>query len=189
MERRQKAGDTVILIAEETGVSRKQLYKHFSQGHVKKAELAARTAARAQALAVPEQTPEDDSPVKNAVAGYLGQANSILMNVTTLFDEAIASGQPGLALAAAQKQMNAVARCKELVELAAKVSGELEQKSFNLYVLPQWRDVVVFLVNVLTPYPEARQAVIEGLKAKVRKANAELPELEDARPVEAEIVQ
>ena len=186
MERRIQGGESSKVIGEEVGCSARQLLNHFARGHVtKKAKLTAQ-AARAERVAT--QQVEIAGSVEATVADYVKQANDVLANVTGIYDDAIANDQPGLALAAAQKIMNALARGRELVELAAKMSGELEQKSFNLYTLPEWAGVCDFLVNVLTPYPEARKAVVEGLRARVVRTNVEVTKALEG-PVEPRVVE
>lgn len=196
LEKRIIAGESSIAVAADTGCSRRQLLNHFARGHVAAAaKLAKQNATLARSAEIDARGIESTSALSDSVGDLLKQANEILRNTTGIYDDAIANGQHGLALSAAQKQMNAVARVKELVEVAAKLSGEYDQKSLNLYVLPEWQEIMVFIVNTLTPYPEAKAALMEGLRARVRRSNASFPAIEDMsaepsapRQVEAEIV-
>ena len=183
LEKRVIAGESARAISDETKCSRRQLLNHFARGHVEKAiKLLGKSSATAVRQTECEtRGAESAGEISGAIGGLMSQATQILQNVTQIYDDAISNGHHGMALAAAQKQMNAVARVKELLEMAGKLSGEYDQKTLNLYVLPEWKSVMIFLVDTLAPYPEAREAVIAGLRARVKRMNVDAPELEGPR--------
>ena len=51
-----------------------------------------------------------------------------------------------------------------IVELMAKLRGEIEQKEINIYLNPEWIKLRAVIINVLEPYPDARLKLAEVLE-------------------------
>lgn len=73
-----------------------------------------------------------------------------------ILDAAEAGGQASLAL-------NAVRELRGLVELLAKLTGELDERPtvqvLNVQSSPEWQQIRSAVVTALAPFPEAAQAV------------------------------
>lgn len=180
LEKRYTQGVAADMIGEEFSCSGRQLLNHFKRGHVRKAIQEARIAQNVELGA------RAASSVQEAVAAYLNKVNQLLKDCDTVQTNAIAAGEDGITLAAIQKQFVGLQQASRFLELAAKLTGELDQKSYSLYVLPEWSAVVAFLVNVLDPYPEARAAVIQGLRERVQSIHPGRELLEDGSGEESD---
>lgn len=61
-------------------------------------------------------------------------------------------------------QLKAIDRVQKQIELQAKLLGDLDDRpQLNLTLSPQWVEVRALIVEVLSPYPEAKQAVARAL--------------------------
>lgn len=62
--------------------------------------------------------------------------------------------------------LKAVDRIHRQIELQAKLLGELQEQGpqVNVLIAPEWQEIRVNVLQALTPYPEARQAVAEVLE-------------------------
>lgn len=65
--------------------------------------------------------------------------------------------------------LKALARLEKQLELEAKLLGELnEGVTVNLSVSPEWVQIRALILQAVTPYPEAAQAVVGALSASER---------------------
>ncbi len=63
--------------------------------------------------------------------------------------------------------MAGIRAARGCVELLAKLMGELnESPTVNITINPQWVELRTLIVEVLQPYPDARQAVAKVLCAQ-----------------------
>lgn len=64
--------------------------------------------------------------------------------------------------------VRALKEMREIVELCAKLTGELNQQQTvvhqHLHVTPEWAALRSVMLRALQPYPEARAALIEALE-------------------------
>ncbi len=59
--------------------------------------------------------------------------------------------------------LHAVSRAKDLLELQAKITGELVERKMVLHTSPEWHRVKAAIVEALDRFPEAKAAVLEAL--------------------------
>lgn len=175
IERAYLAGKPRIQVAEEFGLSFSALNHHYERGHasrdVKEARASQNRAAGSQLL--------------ESVEEYRDKAHSLLETAEGIMSKAL-EGDPGLALMAIKQGLSAIRECTRLLELSGKLTGELDQSKFTLYVLPAWMETRDAILGILEEFPEARQALLEGLKARLaEKAKIALPEPD----IEADIVE
>jgi hypothetical protein len=86
--------------------------------------------------------------------------------------------------------MTAIREATRLLELGGKLTGELDQTKYNLYVMPQWTEIRDVILAALEGFPEARQAIMTAVTARLSdRAAKALPvpfrDTDDAIVVEA----
>lgn len=71
--------------------------------------------------------------------------------------------------------IRAIKEMRELVSLAARLNGELNQNVIHqhLHISPEWAVLRAAILQALEPYPEARAALLDALKAKNAVAEVE----------------
>ena len=142
------AGDPYRDIAKRHDVSISALSRH-RRGHLSPA-LAAVQAAKVTAGGM---------TTAERVEGLYGRAEKILESVET-------SGQASLALAS-------IRELRSLVELLARLSGELDERPqvnvINLQSSPDWVELRGLILSALAPYPAAFAAVTRALSPAAPK--------------------
>jgi len=89
-------------------------------------------------------------------------ANNLFSQLKNLHSEALnileeAKGRGNLQIA-----LNAIGRVKELLELQAKLLGELQEGNvINIYTHPDWIELRSVILLTLEDYPEAKNALLE----------------------------
>lgn len=95
-------------------------------------------------------------------ASAMDRLEELRQKTMELLEAAEADGKASLML-------SAVREARSLVELIAKITGELDERPqvgvFNLQTSPDWLRVRSVLVEALSPYPAAAQAVSARLLA------------------------
>jgi hypothetical protein len=87
----------------------------------------------------------------------MGKASALEVDARRLLSKAEAEGELRTSVAAVREVIR-------IVELLAKLSGELkEQATVNVLVLPEWHEIRTRILDALAPYPEARLAVARAL--------------------------
>lgn len=130
------AGESVSRVAERFGVSRHSLYRH-RDNHL--------PIALSSGFDVPMASDPQD------LAGRLGTLASHAESIRARAEKA---GNLRVALQAVRELTN-------LVELAAKLRGELPDGRVSVVMLAEWPAILA----ALTPYPDARLAVNRALRA------------------------
>jgi len=87
----------------------------------------------------------------------LSDVRSLQERVLTILDKAEASGDLRTAL-------SAIREARGNLELLAKLLGELDERSVNVLVSPEWLELRAVIVTALEPHPEARGAVLRALQ-------------------------
>ncbi|MGF6824001.1 hypothetical protein M2317_002926 [Microbacterium sp. ZKA21] len=90
------------------------------------------------------------------------RAELLYEKASAVLDAATEEGKASLSLAALRE-------LRGIVELLAKLSGELDERPqvqvLTLAVSPEWQSTRAVLVQALAPFPEAAVAVSEALRA------------------------
>ena len=127
-------------IARTFALSEDALFRHRSDhlpSHLAKAKEA-------------EETTHADS--------LLGQLLSLNRETFAILKEARDGEDNELAL-------KAIARAEKQIELQAKLLGELQEgTTVNILILPEWARLRSAVIHALTPFPEARMAVLNALQ-------------------------
>lgn len=106
---------------------------------------------------VKAQAQEDVRQALDVVA-QLKAINGVTMQI---LHEARQQRNPDVAL-------RAVDRIQKQIELQAKLLGELDERPVvNILVSDEWLRVRAIILQAISPYPEARQAVVLALSASV----------------------
>ena len=96
----------------------------------------------------------------NRNGDLLEQLRGLIEKVYQVLEQAEATGKPGVMLAA-------VREAKSILELQARMTGELDERPqtlvVNLTSTTEWLDVRTRLLAALRPFPEAHRAVIAAL--------------------------
>ena len=59
--------------------------------------------------------------------------------------------------------IQAVRELRGLIELYAKITGEIQQQTVNIVVMPEWVTLRFAILRALEPYPDALQAVVDAI--------------------------
>lgn len=180
IERAWIEGSARQTIADEFEVSYRQLTHHYERGHTKRDLEAARSEkAREKAAAAGGSILESLDDYRDKLHGMLEKTGQVL-------ESALEAKDPGATLAAVRESTSVIRECTRLLELTGKITGELDQGKFNLYVVPQWFEVRDIIFGVLEQFPDARLALLNRLKSRLgdRSKQALLN-----GPVEAEVVE
>jgi len=60
------------------------------------------------------------------------------------------------------------------LELLARLLGKLQEtKVVNVLISPEWMSLKIEILNALSPYPEAREAIVEALQSRKEEADGE----------------
>ncbi len=98
---------------------------------------------------------EEERDIALDVVEQLKTINSASL---AILEEARNAREPDLAL-------KAVDRIHKQIELQAKLLGELDERPHvNLYLSPEWLELRATIVMALSPYSEARDAVLRALE-------------------------
>lgn len=109
----------------------------------------------------------------------LAQTDALLRKVEAILDKALEDGKSTTALAA-------IREARGILELRGKVTGELREAptvSINLIGSHEWQALAPAVLRALSPFPDARSAVVAALD----EYDA-LPALE-AQVIEAEVIE
>lgn len=88
----------------------------------------------------------------------LGQLSRLQAEAHRIKDKAEAEGDYRAALTGIRELVR-------IVELVAKVSGELQEaQTVNVLIMPEWLTIRALVVETLAPYPQARDALVEALR-------------------------
>jgi len=99
----------------------------------------------------------------------LNRVEHLITRTEAILTAAEESGKVSVALAAVREM-------RELLRLLGNASGELDDKpgvTVNLMAAPEWLSIRGRLIAALTPYPEARNAVIAALSGEIGTRPAE----------------
>lgn len=61
--------------------------------------------------------------------------------------------------------LNTVAELRPMIELLAKLVGELDERPVNLIMMPEWVAVRTAIISALSPYPDAYQAFVDQMRS------------------------
>ncbi|ALD13129.1 hypothetical protein [Clavibacter capsici] len=93
----------------------------------------------------------------------IDRVEDLYTRASGILEAATADGQAGVSLAA-------VRELRGLVELLAKLTGELDERPqvqiLNVSTSPEWGEIRGRLLGALTPYPDAAAAVARALQAE-----------------------
>ncbi|MBS3932994.1 MAG: hypothetical protein KGZ35_01425 [Truepera sp.] len=130
-------------IATHYGVTEAALRRHIAAGHI-----PVRLAKAHEASEV-------------ASAGtLLARLQALNTETRAILSEARAGQDNELAL-------KAIARCERQLELEARLLGELsEAATVSITVNAEWLELRALVIRALSPYPDARQAVLEALRER-----------------------
>ncbi len=93
-------------------------------------------------------------------------ADSLLAQMEKLTSDARRIGEKAEKMGDLRTALAGVRELVRIVELTAKLRGELAQEgTVNVLVAPEWLQVRAVLLQTLAPYPEARAAVAANLVA------------------------
>lgn len=96
----------------------------------------------------------------------LSQLRNLSGKVLTILEAAEADGKPGVALAA-------VREARSLVELVARLTGELDERPVtvvNLQASAEWVELRSLILSALRPHPAALAAVVATIKGEGQAA-------------------
>ncbi len=102
--------------------------------------------------------------VKAQEATEAAQADALLAQVVGLKDRAISILDTAEAEEDLKAAIAAIREARGCVELLAKLAGQLQAApTFNLVLMPEWRELQAAILAALGPYTEAKLAVAEAL--------------------------
>ncbi|MEM9553708.1 MAG: hypothetical protein AAGC60_05570 [Acidobacteriota bacterium] len=148
-------------IADRFGLSRSAVHRH-RENHLsetlRRAQAADRqaTVAHGRQLLDRRQAQEDEDD-RHAldVTKQLKAVNAACLEVLR---EARANNDPAVLL-------RAVDRITRQIELQAKLLGEIQDTpTVNIAILPEWHGLRQVILDALTPYPDAKLAVVGALE-------------------------
>ena len=87
----------------------------------------------------------------------LGQLDGLSMDAHRIKDRAEQAGDFRAALTGIRELVR-------IVELLAKMRGELQEAQVNILIMPEWVTIRAALIDALAPYPEARAAAARALQ-------------------------
>jgi hypothetical protein len=95
------------------------------------------------------------------------EANSVMGDVQMLRTRAIALLDQAESEGDVKLACTALREVRGIIELLAKVSGELETKTeINIIQNNTWIEIRTCVIDALKPYPEARNAVVHALEGR-----------------------
>lgn len=68
--------------------------------------------------------------------------------------------------------LKALSEMRRMVELRAKIEGELDERSITITAVPEWRELRTLLLEALGQHPQAKMAVMRALEAYDRERSA-----------------
>ncbi len=102
--------------------------------------------------------------VRAQEATEAAQADNLLAQVTDLRDRAIGILDTAEAEEDLKAAIAAIREARGCVELLAKLAGQLKDApTFNLILMPEWRELQTAILAALGPHAEARLAVVSAL--------------------------
>jgi len=130
------------------------------------------------------------SVILNTLEGYRERIDKALDRTETIISER-GNNDVGVILATIREQTSIIREASRLLELGGRLTGELDQTKFNLYITPQWIEIRDVLFDALEAYPEARMAVLNAVTAKLAaRATQALPPPENPdEPIEVEAIE
>jgi hypothetical protein len=170
-------------IAARFEISFSALNHHYNKGHVRRDMAQAARQARESSNGVTAGL-----GILNSLEEYLQRINKALATTDRILLDS--GDDPGVQLATIREQMTAIREATRLLELGGKLTGELDQTKYNLYVMPQWTEIRDVILAALEGFPEARQAIMTAVTARLSdRAAKALPvpfrDTDDAIVVEA----
>lgn len=104
--------------------------------------------------------------VKAAVAAEVARADDLLGQLAALRQDARRIGTKAEDIGDLKTALAGVRELVRIVELTAKLIGELDERpQVTLVTAPEWLAVRAALLEALRPYPDARSAVAARLRA------------------------
>jgi hypothetical protein len=101
--------------------------------------------------------------VKAQDAQEVAAADSLMRRVAALNEKAEDVYSEALKAENLTAAIAAVREMRNITELYAKITGELQAQTVNnIVIMPEWAKLRDAIVYALEPYPEARRAVIEA---------------------------
>jgi outer membrane murein-binding lipoprotein Lpp len=98
-------------------------------------------------------------------AETVSNADDLLAKVASIETEAKRIAKKAEAAGDLRTAMSGVRELARLVELLAKLRGELNEKqTVNIVITPEWHQTRTIVLDALAAYPEARIAVAEALR-------------------------
>jgi outer membrane murein-binding lipoprotein Lpp len=98
-------------------------------------------------------------------AETVSNADDLLAKVAAIETEAKRIAKKAEAAGDLRTAMSGVRELARLVELLAKLRGELNEKqTVNIVITPEWHQTRTIVLDALAAYPEARIAVAEALR-------------------------
>jgi hypothetical protein len=101
--------------------------------------------------------------VKAEEAKDLTRADSLLEEIGRLRQKAMRIATKAEEMGDLRTALAGVRELTRIVELMAKLRGEIEQKEINI-LNPEWIKLRAVIINVLEPYPDARLKLAEVLE-------------------------
>jgi hypothetical protein len=104
------------------------------------------------------------SLIKAAEAKEISRADNLIEEIERLRGEAIRISHKAEEQGDLRTALMGVRELTRIVELMARLRGEIEQQTINIHVNPEWLELRATIINVLEPYPEARIKLAEVLE-------------------------
>ena len=102
--------------------------------------------------------------VRAQEASEAAQADNLLAQVCDLRDRALGILDTAGAEEDLKAAIAAIREARGCVELLAKLAGQLKDApTFNLILMPEWRELQAAILVALSPHAEARLAVVSAL--------------------------
>ena len=132
-------GTTLRAIADKYGLSLTSVHRHKQH--------------------IPRQLAVSHEAQKVAKAdGVMLRMAELDQRADTIYRQAAEQNDPELAL-------KALKELRGITELYAKMAGEISTKTVNNFIVtPEWASLRGVLLRALSPYPDARKAVVEALE-------------------------
>lgn len=102
--------------------------------------------------------------VKAREASEAAQADALLAQVVDLRDKALAILEQAEDSFDPRTGLAAIREARACVELLAKLAGELKDSpTINVVLMPEWQQIQTAILIALSPYDDAKQAVVAAL--------------------------
>lgn len=157
-----RANKPLLAMSKEYGLSRESLRRHW-KNHL--------SGQPQEASPPPSVLPEKPKPPrKPRKAVTRAEKLDVMKELEELYYEMKAILEEQREDGATKYAIEAAAKMNQTLTTIAKILGELKEVEINVLVNPQWVSMRQVIIDSLEPYPEARQAVLEGVK-QIEEAN------------------